>query len=168
MGERRHATWIDDGKPPQVHLSELPNLQESRPFDRLEFLSIDPASTYNWHNETARSIHLATADKLIAELQAHDAVRALNHMGHYKRDYKRFIVDNTELRQRIHASYEKGIRRFFSGKGADIKHIYCHCSWCGEFAEQLKQTDCCGVRLCPGCEDQKLGHEITCSTYSVS
>jgi hypothetical protein len=150
-----------DGKPPQLLFSELPNLIDADPFRSVQFFEVP--EHYDWKHYPRESLALLTAKAIFHERQdAHDSIRILNRAGHFSRDVKPLLIESTTFKEQLRKSYERSIRRFFEGKGADIKHLYLLCSWCTVPLVDIQPCPTCGVRLCSLCSELDEGHEMDC------
>lgn len=115
---------FDKAKTQAFFFSELPMLEECRPFQQLEFIEGKPYYDFRTDSAVMESVRGLAYEALVARLGAHDAVRVLNSQRNFARDYKPLLLNNGKLRERIEEAYTSSIVRFFDNKGTSVHHIY--------------------------------------------
>ena len=110
------------GKCPVRYLSELPELLDYEPFEKIELL--DTPEFYDFDNDFRAAKNQLIYNKLIEEYGAHEAARILNKGRHFKRDYRPALLENDQLKKEIQDSYLLGVERFFNNQGADVRYLY--------------------------------------------
>jgi hypothetical protein len=114
--ELRHS------KCPVRYLSELPELLDIEPFEKIELLDTPEFYDFDSDFKTAKNQIIYT--KLIEDYGAHEAARILNKGRHFKRDFRPALIDNEKLKMEIQESYLLGVERFFNNQGADVRYLY--------------------------------------------
>ncbi len=104
-------------KCPVTHLSELPELLETRPFDSLEFF--EAPHTYDFRNDPTDSLKRHQFNHLVGDYGAHETARILNGLRHFKRDYGQLQIDGAAVKEVLQESYLAGLDRFFANQCAD-------------------------------------------------
>jgi hypothetical protein len=164
-GTRRPAPHLGKAKTQAFYFSELPILEDCRPFRSLEFL--DGTPYYDFRTDdlmsgTAPSVRRLTYDALVQKVGAHDAVRILNVQRHFKRDYTPLFLDNSKLRYRIESAFKQSINQFFRSRCSSVASLYSCCANCNLSADEIRGCGACGYRLCPDCLDIAEAHDRAC------
>ena len=106
-------------KVPISYISEIQELLEYRPFDKIEILTTD--RIYDFHNDTKNSQKQFLLDSLTDTYGRQEAIRILNHKRNFKRDYGSIVMDSSAIKDKLNQSYRDGVTRFFNNEGADIR-----------------------------------------------
>jgi hypothetical protein len=108
---------------PVRFFGELPQVIDLQPFERLQFLETE--EQYNFRYDPKHSYHKFAYNSLVKEKGAHEATRIFNKAcgRHFSRNLKNDLLENVELRDRVHHAWYSSTKAFFENRCADVKAL---------------------------------------------
>ena len=102
--------------------SEIEAIADVHPFETVQI--VDTPEIYDFLNDPSGSLKNFIYHHLAEQYSGHQAIRILNHNRNFVRDFKPCLIDVSDLKKRLQASYLHGIRRFFSNQASDVRSTF--------------------------------------------
>jgi hypothetical protein len=98
--------------------SEFHEMRDIDPFTKVQF--IESAEYYDFKTDPVGSYRRLGYNAAVARLGAQDAYRVANTTRNFKRDSRAFLVERSQLHERLRDSYLSSVEKFFNNEGADV------------------------------------------------